>query len=87
MYHVIPTTTTYIPFGVNSVVPELKNVPRPRWVEKIETAAPAFVQLSEDSREAMAYALHLEDVGTDRRHFNYSVKSQRKLLNMVYTLN
>lgn len=78
-------TITNLPFGVNSVVPELQNVPRPRLVEKIEAAAPAFLRLSEDSRQAMA--LHLENVGTDRRCFNYSVKSQRKLLNMIYPLN
>jgi len=70
-------TTTNLPFGVNSVVPELQNVPRPRLVEKIETTTPAFLRLSEDSQQAMAS--HLENVGMDRRRFNYSVKSQRKL--------
>jgi hypothetical protein len=74
----IMATNTNLPFGMNSVVPELQNVPQPRLIEKTEAAAPAFLRLSEDSRQAMA--VHLENVGIDRRRFNYSVKSQRKML-------
>jgi len=80
MHHVMATTTN-LPFGVNSVVPELQNVPRPRLIEKTEVAAPAFLRLSEDSRQAMA--VHLKNIGIDRRRFNYSVKSQHELLNMT----
>jgi len=60
MHHVMATNTN-LPFGVNSVVPELQNVPRPRLVEKTEAVAPAFLHLSEDSHQAMA--VHLENVG------------------------
>lgn len=67
-----------LPFGINSAVPELKNIPRLRNVEEKTTAAPIFLRLSEDSQQAMA--LHLKNVGIDRHRFDYSVKSQRKLL-------
>jgi len=80
MHHIMATNTNLL-FGVNSVVLELQNVARPCLVEKTEAVAPAFLCLSEDSCQVMA--VHLENVGIDRRCFNYSVKSQHKMLNMI----
>lgn len=70
-------TPSHIPFGVQSVVPELQNVPSLRHVQSGKGAAPSTIlRLSEESRLAME--LHLKTIGPDERRFNYSVKDQRK---------
>jgi hypothetical protein len=68
-----PTTTT--PFGIQSVVPGLQDVPRNQARSETLTT-PAFLRLSEESRNAVN--LHLASVGSDYNRFAYSVKDQRK---------
>jgi len=60
MHHIMATTTNLL-FGMNSVIPELQNVPWPHLIEKTEVEALAVLCLSEDSHQAMA--VHLENIG------------------------
>ncbi|KAF8868336.1 hypothetical protein CPB84DRAFT_1756437 [Gymnopilus junonius] len=72
-----------LPFGVNSVVPELQGVPGPRKTEPIK-AAPSCLRLSKDTQEAMNR--HVKLVGLDHHRFNYSVKDQQKALELFSVL-
>ena len=79
----IPATIT--PFGIQSVVPGLQDVPRPCNKARSETmTAPAFLRLSEESRNAVN--LHLASVGPDYNRFAYSVKDQRKIQDLLCML-
>lgn len=72
-------TTGALAFGIHSVVPGLQDVPRPRnQAQSVTVTAPAFLRLSEESRNAVN--LHLASVGLDHSRFAYSVKDQRKTL-------
>ena len=76
-------TVVNTPFGIQSVVPELQNVPCFRnQARPPVSVAPAFLRPSEESRNAMT--LHLESIGLDHNHFTYSVKDQRKKPELVY---
>jgi hypothetical protein len=76
-------TAVNTPFGIQSVVPELQNVPRFRnQAQPSVPVAPAFLRLSEESKNAMS--LHLESIGLDYNCFTYSVKDQCKKPELMY---
>jgi len=64
-------------FKMNFSVPELQDVPLPRMQAKTKSASliPNSLRLSDKLEELMT--LHIEQVGLDHRHFDYSVKAQR----------
>jgi hypothetical protein len=68
-----------LPFGVDSLLPSLKDVPRVIYKHVLpEPEAPAFLRLSESAR--MTINTHIRTVGLDSRRFDYNVKSQSKVL-------
>ena len=67
-------TEKKLPFGLNSVVPELQDVP-PSCKKEVIKSAPSFLRLSRDAQQSMT--VHIELVGLDHHQFNYSVKEQR----------
>ena len=65
-----------MPFGIQSVTPELQNVPPPRK-HTPSGKSPTCLRLSAESRDAINS--HLATVGLDNNQFNYSIKDQRKI--------
>src|SRR6266550_6091774 len=79
-------TTSALAFRIHSVVPGLQDVPRPRnQAQAVTVTAPAFLRLSEESRNAVIS--HLMSVGPDCSCFAYSVTDQCKIQDLhVYAL-
>jgi len=58
------------------LVPELQDVPLPHMQAKTESLPPILNSLCLSNKLEKLMTLHIEQVGLDHRHFDYSVKAQ-----------
>lgn len=70
-----------LPFGVDSLLPSLRDVPLVIYKHTLpEPEAPTYLRLSESA--CITINTHIRTVGLDSRRFDYTVKSQSKILHI-----